>query len=648
MKGESLITREKREIEGRADSDKTIDPANLDMLQVARRSGVETVFDRLERQEPKCPYCYTGVSCRNCVMGPCRITAKADRGVCGATADVMVARGLLRNTLGGTASHVDHARHVALTLLHTARGEAPYAIRDETKLRSIARALGIEDAENMEVNRLAERVALIALEDIGATHANGARWVKMHSTQERIETWTELGVLPEGGMLPILEGMHRTSMGNDADPVNLVLGCIKAGIADGFYGLHMSTDLQDVLFGTPKPKFARAGMGVIEPEYVNIACHGHVPILSEKIVEAAEALQEEARTAGARGIKVIGICCTGNEILERQGIPAAGNELNSELVIATGAVDAMVVDYQCIFPSLVQVAQCFHTKLITTAPIVKIPGAEHIEFDERRADEVARKIVRHAIESFKQRDPGRIHIPQFSSEVIAGFSVEALLEVLSKINNRDPLAPLVESITKGDIMGAVAIVGCNNPRVTHDLMHVELAKELIKRDILVLATGCAAHAHAKAGLMKPEGCTMAGERLQRVLKALGEAAGIGAMPPVLHFGSCVDNSRINQLLKALSEKLNVDIKDLPVAASAPELTTEKAISIGTWAVALGVTTHVNPLPRIMGSELVTRLLTEDAEKLLGAKFIHSPDPKESADMLEQVILEKRRKLGLQT
>ncbi|NOZ82848.1 MAG: anaerobic carbon-monoxide dehydrogenase catalytic subunit [Euryarchaeota archaeon] len=643
---ENLVLKEKREIEARGDADKTIDPANLEMFEIARKAGVETAFDRLLRQEPKCMFCFTGVSCRNCAMGPCRITAKADRGVCGATADVMVARGLLRNTIAGTASHVDHARHVALALLHAARGEAPYTIKDEGKLRRLGEALGIEGASSMPVRELAERVALIALEEIGAAYANGGRWLRMHATQERLETWERLGVLPEGGMLPVLEGMHRTSMGNDADPVNLVLGCIKAGIADGFYGLHLSTDLQDVLFGTPRPKLSQAGMGVLSEEHVNIACHGHVPVLSEKIVEAAEALQEEAKKAGAKGINVVGICCTGNEILERLGIPAVGNELNSELVIATGALDAVVVDYQCIFPALTQAAKCFHTKVITTAPIVKIPGAEHVEFDERRADEIAREIVMRAIQNFRQREQEKVHIPEFKTEVLAGFSVEALLEVLSKLNSSDPLAPLVDSIASGDIKGAVAIVGCSNPRVPHDLMHVELAKELIKRDILVLATGCAAHAHAKAGLMRPSGYTQAGERLQRVLRALGEAAGIEALPPVLHFGSCVDNSRINQLLKALAEKLGVAIKDLPVAASAPEYSTEKALSIGTWAVALGVTTHVNPLPRIMGSELVTELLTEKAEELLGARFIHSSDPKESAELLEKVILEKRRKLGL--
>ncbi len=642
-----IVMREKREVESRTTQDLTIDQANLELFERASQAGMETVWDRLLAQEPKCVFCANGVSCRNCLMGPCRITSKADKGVCGATADVMVARGLLRNVIGGTASHLDHARHVAETLKLAAEGKAPYTIKDEEKLRRIASALGIEGSESMDVKELAKKVAEIALEDLGRMEQNGAmKWIELHAPRERIETWKKLGVLPSGGALPIIEGMHRTSMGNDADPVNLVLGVIEAGISDGYAGLSMSTDLQDVLFGTPKPKFSEAGIGVLKENYVNIACHGHVPILSEKIVEAAEALQEEAKKAGAEGINVVGICCTGNEILERQGIPPVGNELNSELVIATGALDAIVVDYQCIYPSLVPAAQCFHTKVITTARIVKIPGAEHLEFSPEKADEVAREIVMKAIENFKNRDASKIHIPKFKTKMMAGFTPEAIVEVLSKINPEDPLQPLVDAIARGDIKGAVAIVGCNNPRVKHDYMHVEIAKELIKRDVLVIATGCAAHAHAKAGLMSPEGYKMAGEGLRKVLKALGEAAGIEALPPVLHFGSCVDNSRVADLVKALADKLGVAIKDLPVVASAPETTTEKALAIGTWAVALGITTHVNPLPRILGSETVTKLLTEDAEKLLGAKFITSPDPKETAEMFLKIIEEKRAKLGL--
>lgn len=390
-----------------------------------------------------------------------------------------------------------------------------------------------------------------------------------------------------------------------------------------------------------------ASLGVIKEDFVNIAVHGHVPILSEKILEATESLYDEARQVGAKGINVVGICCTGNELLMRQGVPMAGNELNSEMAVLTGALEAIIVDVQCIYPAIVGVAESYHTKVITTSPIAKIPGAEHMEFEESRADEVAREIVQRAIENFKNRDPSKVKIPEFKSEAMVGFSVESMLEVLSKIDPKDPLKPLVDNIANGNIKGAVAIVGCNNPKVKHDFMHVKMAEELIKRDILVIATGCAAIAHAKEGLMSPEGYRKAGKGLQTVLKALGEAAGVEALPPVLHFGSCVDNSRIGVLLKALSEKIGVPIKDLPVAASAPEATTEKALSIGTWAVSLGVTTHVNPLPRITGSEVVTKILTEDAEELLGGKFIGSSDPHEAVDMLVRHIEDKRKKLGLE-
>lgn len=623
--------------------DRTIDPANIELMKVAEKEGIETVFDRVDRQEPRCNFCVEGVSCRICGMGPCRITKKADRGVCGATADTMVARGLLRSVLGGASAHMDHARHAAITLLLAAEGKAPYQIKDEKKLKAIAENLGIKGEDTKE---LAKKVALKALEDLGRQHGGTLEWLKMHAPKERIETWEKLGVLPVGGSVTISEGMHRSTMGTDADPVNLILGTVKAGIVDGYAGLHMATDIQDILFGTPTPKMSEVGLGVIREDSVNIACHGHVPILSEKIVEASEALEEEAKKAGAKGINVVGICCTGNEILERQGIPIAGNALNQELAIVTGAMDLIVVDYQCIFPAIATVAECFHTKIITTASIAKIPGAEHIQFDAERADEIAQEIVRKAIETYKNRDKTKIKIPEYKTKLLAGFSVEALLDVLAKIDPEDPLKPLIDNIANGNIRGVVAIVGCNNPRVKHDYMHTELAKELIKKDILVLATGCAAIAHAKIGLMTPEGYKEAGEKLQGVLKALGEAAGLEALPPVLHFGSCVDNSRIGVLLKALADKMGVAIHDLPVAASAPEYNTEKALSIGTWAVALGVLTHVNPVPRITGSELVTKILTEDVEELLGAKFFVCSDPKETAEIIVKHIDEKRKVLGI--
>ncbi len=638
----SFIVKEKEYILSRKKEDFTIDEANLELLKIAEELGIETVFDRLKKQQPRCIYCYLGVSCRICAMGPCRITNKADKGVCGANADVMVARNLLRNVLGGTASHVDHARHVAMVLLESANGKAPYKIKDAEKLRRIAKKLGISGKDE---NEIARKLAELALEDIGRSNENGMlTWIKLHAPEERIETWKKLGVLPSGAGVTIIEGMHRTSMGNDADPVNLILGAVKASLVDGYAGLSMSTDLQDILFGTPKPKFSEAGIGVLEEDYVNIACHGHVPILSEKIVEAAEELEEEAKEVGAKGINVVGICCTGNEILERQGVRVVGNELNSELVIATGALDAIVVDYQCIYPSLAEIARCFHTKLITTSSIVKIPGAEHIELDTKKADEIARKIVRKAIENFKKRDKSKIKIPKFKNKVLAGFSVEALLEVLKKISPEDPLKPIIDAVRSGDIRGFAAIVGCNNPKVKHDYMHVEIAKLLVKNDVLVIATGCAAHAHAKYGLMEPSGYKYAGERLQKILKELGKAAGLEALPPVLHFGSCVDNSRIGDLLTAVADKLGVAIKDLPVVASAPEYTTEKALAIGTWAVALGVPTHVNPVPRILGSSLVTELLTKKAEEILGGFFFTGETPEEAVEKMLKIIDNRRKKL----
>ncbi len=633
---------------GRSIEDSTIDPANVELLRIAKKDGIDTAFDRVQKQEPKCTFCEEGVSCRTCNMGPCRITPNSPRGVCGATADTMVARGLLQNTIGGAASHMDHARHVAILLREAGMGNAPYKIKDEAKLRRVAGGLGIDGADTKDKKLLATEVANRALEDLGRQHGEDAMdWIKLHAPEERIDTWKKLGILPFGGNVVVNEGMHRRTMGVDADPVNIILGMLKTGIVDGYGGLAMSTDLQDILFGSPSPKISEAGLGVLREDYINISTHGHVPLLSEKIVDAAEELEEEAIKAGAKGINVVGLCCTGIELLERKGIPIAGNELNTETAIITGAMEAVVVDYQCIYPGLVPVADNFHTKVITTADIAKIPGAEHIDFNEKEADKVAKKIVRLAIDNFKNRDPKRVNIPNVKSKVMAGFTPEVLVAVLSKINKEDPLKPLVDAITEGKIRGAVAIVGCNNPRVKHDFMNVGIARELIKRNVLVISTGCVATAHAKSGLMNPDTAYKeAGEDLQGVLKVLGKAAGMEALPPVLNFGSCVDNSRIGDLLKALSDRIGVPIKDLPVLASAPEYTTEKALSIGTWAVSLGVTTHINPPPRISGSQLVTKILTEDAEGLVGATVFTGSDPVETARVMIEKIEEKRRKLGL--
>lgn len=628
-----------------------LDEASSELVEKAWKEGISLEFDRLEAQGVQCGFGLLGLCCRNCYMGPCRIDPFGEgpsRGVCGATADTIVARNLVREEAGGAASHTEHAYEIAHTLLGVARGEIKaYTITDKDKLYRLAEKLGIT-TEGKTPEEVAALVAQRALEDFTRIDGRPMNWLKAKTPKSVYDVWSKLGLLVSNAFHEITNAMHRTTMGNDADPVNLLLAALRIGIVDGCAGLHMATDLQDVLFGTPKPIKVVTSLGVLKPDHVNIAVHGHNPLLSMKVVEWARKLEGEARKAGAAGINVVGVCCTGNEVLARLGVPAAAHNAQAELAIVTGALDAMVVDIQCIFPSLVQIASCYHTKLITTFPYAKIPGALHIEFSPEKADEVAERIVREAIEAFKRRDPSKVYIPKRIQEAVVGFSVEAILEVLRKLNPEDPLKPLVDVIADGKIKGAVGIVGCPNPKLRDKRNTERLARELIKRDILVVSTGCTAIALAQDGLMKPEATeAYAGPGLREVLKALGEASGLGApLPPVWHMGSCVDNSRIADLIAALSEKLGVHPSKLPVAGSAPEFITEKAVSIGTYFLALGIPVHVAPAPRIYGSKLVAEILTSKLRELTGGQLIVEYDPERAAERLYEIIMEKRRELGL--
>jgi len=411
----------------------------------------------------------------------------------------------------------------------------------------------------------------------------------------------------------------------------------------------MGTDLADILFGTPNPVVSQANLGVLKADAVNIGLHGHSPILSDLIAQVAHELDDEARAAGAAaGINLVGICCTGNEVLMRHGIPSATHSVSQELAIATGALDAMVVDYQCIMPSLATLAECFHTRLITTMPIAKIPGAVHVEFHEEQAGSTAREIIRVGIEAFTRRDPRKVQIPEYQSTAMAGFSTEAIVGALAAVNKDDPLKPLIDAIVAGDILGVCLFAGCNNVRVPQDENFLTMAKALARENVLLLATGCGAGAFARHGWLTSDATeAYAGEGLKATLTAVGQAAGLpGPLPLVLHMGSCVDNARPVQVAVAVANKLGVDLDKLPVVASAPEATTEKAISIGTWAVAAGLPTHVGVIPPVLGSQLVARVLTEDIKGLLGGYFIVDTDPVTSAEKLLEAIRERRAGLGL--
>ncbi|NOX45055.1 MAG: anaerobic carbon-monoxide dehydrogenase catalytic subunit [Caldiserica bacterium] len=619
--------------------ERSIDRAAREMLGVAKERGLVTAWDRYEAQTPQCRFGASGLCCRICVMGPCRIVeGKSTAGVCGAGVDTIAARNLVRMIAAGAAAHSDHGRDVAHTLLSASR-DGDYTVKDPVKLRRVAYSFGIE-AEGKDDRELAREVAEAALAEFGKQE--GELLLAYRAPEPRVERWRRLGIMPRGIDREVVEIMHRTTMGVDADYRNIILQGMRCALADGWGGSMIATDLQDVLFGTPSPLRARVNLGVLDPEAVNIVVHGHEPTLSEMIVLAARdpELRRLAEEVGARGINIAGICCTANEILMRHGIPVAGNFLHQELAVMTGVVDAMVVDVQCIMPALSDLVKHFHTVLITTSPKAAIPGAEHVEFSEDRALEVAKEIVRKGIENFPRRNGGA-RVPDEAMDLIAGFTAESVFYFLGG-RYRATYRPLNDAIIDGRLRGVAGIVGCNNPKITQDFAHVEMTKELIKHDVLVVTTGCAAIADAKAGLLRPEvAFELAGKGLQEICEAVG-------IPPVLHLGACVDNSRILIALTNMVHEggLGDDISDIPVAGAAPEWMSEKAVAIGFYFVASGVFTVLGqPFP-VTASEALMKFLTEDIEELVGGKFAFEPDPIKAAHLMIEHIDRKRHALKL--
>ncbi len=605
------------------------------LLKKAENDQVETVWDRYQSQLPQCGYCELGLSCRNCVMGPCRVDPFGEgpqRGVCGADADIIVARNLCRMIAAGAASHSDHGRDLVEVLAGVASGKAPgYTIRDVEKLKSIAAEYGIE-TQGKEILAIAGELAYAMQEDYGTRIA--ALTLLKRAPAKRRELWENVGITPRGIDRETSEMMHRTHMGVDNGWQSLLLQGLRNALSDGWGGSLIASEVSDILFGTPSPKPASVNVGVLKKDHVNIVVHGHNPVVSEMILLAVTSpdLKQLAEAGGAKGINLAGVCCTGNELLMRHGIPMAGNHLMTELILSTGAVDMMIVDYQCIMPSLGQVASCYHTRMISTSDKARFPGMEHREFHPENAEDLARQLVREAIENFGRR--GRVYVPVEPVQSLGGFSVESIVAALG-----GSAAPLIEAIKSGKIRGAAGIVGCNNPKILHDYGHVTLARRLIENDILVVDTGCAAIATAKAGLKMPESIRFAGPGLKEICGALG-------IPPVLHLGSCVDNVRILILASALANALNVDLSDLPVAGAAPEWYSEKAVSIAAYFVASGVYTVLGPMPPIAGSMNVVKLLTEGLKDVVGAVFAVEPDPEVAALLIRRHIEDRRKALGL--
>jgi len=616
-------------------SENTITEDGRLMLRKMEKDQVETVWERFSAQQPQCGFCEMGLSCRVCNMGPCRVDPFGEgpqQGVCGADADIIVARNLGRMIAAGAAAHSDHGRDLVEVLAAVAEGQAPgYGIGDEQKLRRVAAEFGIATQERAPAE-IAADLAQAMQEDYGTRRKSLTLLAR--APRKRRELWAQLGITPRGIDRETSEMMHRTHMGVDNGWQSLLLHGLRNALSDGWGGSMIATEVSDILFGTPKVTPTSVNVGVLKADQVNIVVHGHNPVVSEMLLQACQApeLIDLARARGAQGITLAGLCCTGNELLMRHGIPMAGNHLMTELVIATGAVEMMLVDYQCIMPSLGAVAACYHTRMISTSDKARFPGMTHREFHPDNARELARTLVAEAIENFSRR--GEVYIPVAPAPSLGGFSVETIIEALG-----GSPAPLIAALKSGQIRGAVGVVGCNNPKIRHDFGHVTLTRRLIENDILVVDTGCAAIANAKAGFKVAEAIRYAGPGLREVCGALG-------IPPVLHMGSCVDNVRILVLAAALADALGVDISDLPIAGAAPEWYSEKAVSIGAYFVASGVTTVLGPMPPITGSLNVVKLLTEGLADLLGATFAVEPDPEKAAVLIRRHIENRRAKLGL--
>lgn len=575
-------------------------------------------------------------------MGPCRITKKAPRGICGCDAHGIAGRNFLRFVAGGAATHSDHGREICHTLTHVAP-DGNYQVKDPEKLIRIAKEWGVE-TENRDIYDLAHEMAELALLEYGKPHGV-QRWLK-RAPEHTQKLWRDAEIEPRAIDREVATAMHMTHMGNSSKPEALVRQSLRSGMSDGWGGSMAGTEFSDVMFGTPKPVDTEANLGVMKEDEVNIIVHGHDPSLSEMICEYAEdpEMLELAKSVGAKGINVAGVCCTSNEVAMRRGVPMAGNFLQQENVVLTGACEAIVVDVQCIFPALGPLSKCFHTKFITTSPIAQMPDSDFIRFDAESAGENAKKIVRTAVENFVNRKKELVHIPQLKQKATVGYSVEAIVKTLDGVTNSQvdvpgTTKPLIECITSGVIRGAVAMVGCNNPRVRPDSAHIGLMKKLIANDIILVLSGCSAQAAARAGLMDKEAKNLCGAGLKRVCE-------LADIPPVLHMGSCVDISRMMVLVSELSKDSGLPVSKLPIVGCAPEWMSEKAVSIGNYVVATGVDTFLGVEPQVTGSDQMVWWLTEGIRDWVEAAYTVETDIEKLGDAMIARIEEKRAALGI--
>lgn len=602
---------------------------------------METSHHRVDSQKTKCGFGLKGVCCRLCSNGPCRITPTAPRGICGATADVIVTRNLLRAVASGSGCYIHVVENTARNLKDTARTKG--TIKGENALRLLVHEFGLEESDDL--HKMAEAVADEVLSDLYKPDYEEMELIEKLAYAPRYKKWKELGILPGGAKSEVFAGVVKCSTNLNSDPVNMLMTCLRLGISTGLYGLTLTNLLNDVMLGEPQIRMAPVGLNVIDPDYINIMITGHQHSifvdLQERLV-SPEAV-EKAKAAGAKGFKLVGCTCVGQD-LQLRGVHYtdifdghAGNNYTSEAVLAAGAIDAVLSEFNCTLPGIEPICDELKIKQICLDDVAKKANADLMQFSFDKREEISNQVMDAVLAAYKERR-GQVTLrllPEHGNKnTLTGVSEGSLYDFLGK-----SWKPLLDLIVSGKIKGIAGVVGCSNlTALGHDVCTVELTKELIKRDIIVLSAGCSSGGIENCGLMTPEAAELAGDGLKEVCKSLG-------IPPVLNFGPCLAIGRLEMVATALAKELNIDLPQLPLVLSAPQWLEEQALADGMFGAALGLPLHLGQQPFIAGSDLTVKVLTEDLKDITGGQVIVELDPVKAADKLEQIIEEKRK--GLQ-
>ncbi len=619
--------------------EQTPDPAVREMLLHMQDLGIETAFDRFDAQKPQCTFGLAGICCKNCSMGPCKITPKAPRGVCGADADVIVARNILRAIAAGTAAHGARGRESMLALKMAAEGKVNLPIQGVSKVQAVANIYGIKK-DGKTTEQLAKKISRILLEDLSRTVPGKHKTLHAFAPKERIKVWKELDILPISSYHEVFESLHRTGTGTDGDWKNIMKQMLRTGVAFAWTSTLATSIAMDCLYGLPERGISKVNLGAIKKGYVNIAVHGHSPLLVKEIVRVGhtEEFNELARQHGAKGIQFYGICCSGLSAMYRYGgvIPLS-NAVGAELVLGTGALDLWVADVQDVFPTIMEVAKCFKTTVVTTSDSTRLPGAEHYALDHDHSnikdiEKIAVKIVMRGIESFTERQEIPVKIPQYEVEAEVGFSVENITKTFGG------LEVIGEALKTGKILGIVNLVGCSNPRIVYEKAVLEVAGRLLENNILIMTNGCASFPLLKLGYCSKKALEQTGDSLREFLAEYD-------VPPVWHMGECLDNARASAMFNGIAGKLGIPIKDLPYAFVSPEWSNEKGMCASLAFRLLGINSYHSVYSPTQGSDHVTEFMTTGTQDILGSQMVVNVNHLELADKIIEDFKETRKLLN---